>query len=198
MGVSENLRVVVRASAVGGCAAEGNGLKNRGYLPTVLPMIAVFLLFTAASSSSQAPGIRFGLKPWRGEGKCWKASDLNLSQEQLRGLDALQQAFFRETQAFRAQIFAKRLELRELLTNPGTRIETIRLKFSEILEQQSRIEEKSIDYLVRVRGLLTPEQLKNWCPEFEFPAFRRMMLGPDLAEPLPPRRQPPAEVPRPE
>ncbi len=172
-------------------------MKNRGCLPVVLPMVAVFLLFTAAPSSPQAPGIRFGLK-WRGEARCWKASDLNLSQEQSKGLDALQQAFFRETQAFRAQIFAKRLELRELLTNPSTRIETIRLKFSEILEQQSRIEEKSIDYLVKVRSLLTPEQLKSWCPEFEFPPFRRMTLGPDSAESMPPRRLPPPEGARPE
>lgn len=174
-------------------------MKNRNYLlMALLLMIAVLLLFPAAPSLSQAPGVRFGFKSWRGEVRCWKASELNLSQEQAKGLDALQQVFLRETQASRAQIFAKRLELRELLTNPGTRVETIRSKFSEILEQQARIEEKSIEYLVKVRSLLTPEQLRNWCPEFEFPPFRRMMLGPDSAEPMPPRRPPPPESAKPE
>ena len=116
----------------------------------------------------------------------------------MKGLDVLQQTFFRETQAFRAQIFTKRLELRELLTNSNTKIETIRSKSSEILEHQAKLEEKSLDYLIKVRNLLTLEQLKNWCPEFEFPPFRRMMQGHDMMGPSPPRRPPHQEGVKPE
>ena len=157
--------------------------------------IVLLLIFPIAPSFSQ-PGM--GMKPWKGEPRCWKASELNLSQEQMKGLDVLQQTFFRETQVFRGQIFTKRLELKELLTNPNTKIETIRSKSSEILEHQAKLEEKSIDYLIKVRNLLTPEQLKQWCPELEFPAFRRMMQGPDMMGPPPSRRPPLQEGVRPE
>jgi Spy/CpxP family protein refolding chaperone len=118
-----------------------------------------------------------GMRKWRGEPTCWKASDLDLSQEQRKSLELIQQAYFREAQLLRAQLFTRRLELRELLTSPTIKIESIRAKNSEIIELQSREEERSVEYLVKVRNLLTPEQLRKWCPEREFPAFRHRMYG---------------------
>jgi len=127
------------------------------------------------SPSFSQPGM--GMRKWRGEGPCWRASELNLSQEQRRGLDLVQQTYFREAQLIRAQLITKRLELRELLIHPTTKIESIRMKYSEIIELQSKQEEKAIEYLIKVKNLLTLEQLQNWCPEQEFPAFRQMMYG---------------------
>jgi len=119
------------------------------------------------------------MKKWRGEGPCWRASEINLSQEQRKSLDLVQQTYFREAQLTRAQLFTKRIELRELLTNPTATTESIRVKSLEIIELQSKQEEKAIEYLIKVRNLLTPEQLQNWCPEQEFPFFRQMMHGTD-------------------
>ena len=135
-------------------------------------------------------GMGMGMRPGKGEARCWKASDLNLSQEQMKGLDTLQQAFFRETQLLRAQIFSKRLELKELLTNSTTKIDSIRSKSAEISEHQAKLEEKSLEFLIKVRNLLSQEQLKDWCPEMEFPSFRRMMQRPDSMTPSPPRKPP--------
>jgi hypothetical protein len=81
----------------------------------------------------------------------------------------------RETQLLRAEIFLKRLELREILTHPNSKAESILSKYSEMNQLQSKVEEKIIEYLIKVRSLLTQEQLKNWCPEREIPLFRRMM-----------------------
>ena len=116
-----------------------------------------------------------GMRKWRGEGPCRRASDLNLSQEQMKSLELIQQTYFREAQLLRAQLFTRRLELRELLVNPSIKIESIRIKNTEIIELQSKQEEKSIEYLMKVRNLLTTEQLQKWCPEQEFPDFRQMM-----------------------
>ena len=139
-----------------------------------------------------------GMRFWKGDPNCRAASELNLSQDQAKGFDSLQQAFIREVQLLRIQLFSKRLELRELLTNPGTKTEAIRAKATEIQEFQARFEEKSIDYLIKIRALLTPEQLKNWCPEFDLFSLRRMMHGPDATGPFPPRRPPPLEGAKPE
>jgi Spy/CpxP family protein refolding chaperone len=160
----------------------------------LLSILILLVTLPVAPSFSQPPRMGMemgmGMRPWKGEARCWKASDLNLSQEQMKGLDILQQAFFRETQLLRAQIFSKRLELKELLTNSTTKIDSIRSKSTEISEHQAKLEEKSLEYLIKVRNLLSQEQLKDWCPEIEFPSFRRMMQGSDSMTPSPPRKPP--------
>ena len=167
-------------------------------LKTVLILFFLFLL-QIPHSSAQPPGLKhgpgIGMRQWRGEDQCWKASDLNLSADQVKGLEAIQQNYQRETQLLRADLFLKRLELREFLTSPTTKIESIRSKYSEINELRSRLEEKIIEYLIKVRNLLTQEQLKIWCPEQEFPLFRGTMHGPGPLGPLHPRRPPPPEGP---
>lgn len=130
------------------------------------------------------------MRPWRGEARCWRASDLNLSTEQAKELEQIQQTYFRESQLLRAQLFSKRLELREFLTNPTVKIESVRTKHSETIELESKLEEKAIDYLIKVKNLLTQEQLKNWCPEQEFPSFRQMMYRPGPMGPMTPQNLP--------
>ncbi len=139
-------------------------------------IVGVLLIGVTSPSFSQPPGM--GMRKWRGEPICWRASELDLSQEQRKNLELIQQTYFREAQLLRAKLFTRRLELRELLTSPTTKMESIRAKNSEIIELQSREEERSVEYLVKVRNLLTPEQLRKWCPEQELPAFRRRMYGP--------------------
>jgi Spy/CpxP family protein refolding chaperone len=135
-----------------------------------------------------------GMRKWRGEGPCWRASDLDLSQEQRKNLELIQQVFFREAQLLRAQLFTRRLELRELLVSPTAKTESIRAKNSEIIDLQSKHEEKSVEYLIKIRNLLAPEQLQKWCPEQEFPAFRQMMYGSGPMGPMHPRKTfPPPE-----
>jgi Spy/CpxP family protein refolding chaperone len=140
-----------------------------------------FFILAASPSFSQTSGIRsgpgMGMKRWRGESPCWRVHELNLSIEQRKGLDLIQQNYFRDTQLLRVELFTKLLELRELLINPSIKIESLRVKYLEISELRSKQEEKVIEYLIKMRNLLTPEQLQHWCPEQEFPSFLQMMYG---------------------
>jgi Spy/CpxP family protein refolding chaperone len=155
-------------------------------------IFCLFILLMATSSFSQPPGM--GMRRWRGESPCWRASDLNLSQEQRKNFDLIQLAYLRETQILRLQLLTKSFELRELLTNPTTTTEPIRVKYLEIIELQSKQAEKAVEYLIKVRNLLTPEQLKSWCPEQEIPSFRPMMHGTAPMGPMPQRKaSPPPE-----
>ena len=158
-----------------------------GTMKLKTPILILCFLFIFAASPSFSKPPRMEMKKWRGENLCWRASELNLSQEQRKGLDLIQETYFREVQLLRFQLFTKRLELRELLTNPAARTESIRGKYSEIIELQSKQEEKAIEYLIKVRNLLSPEQLKHWCPEQEFPSFRQMMHGTGPMGPMPPK-----------
>jgi Spy/CpxP family protein refolding chaperone len=150
-------------------------------------LIFCFLvLLMTTPSFSQPPEI--GMRKWGGESPCWRASDLDLSSEQRKSFELIQQAFFREAQLLRAQLFTRRLELRELFVSPTTKTELIRAKNSEIIELESKQEEKSVEYLIKVRNLLTPDQLQKWCPEQELPVFRHMMRGAGPMGPMYPRK----------
>ena len=167
----------------------------------VVPWLSCFLLvLTASFAFSQPPGTKsnmgMGMRQWRGENRCLKASDLNLSSDQLKGLELINQTYLKETRPLRNELFSKRLELREFLTNPSIKAESIQMKTSEVLALESKIGEQEFEYLMKVRSLLTQEQLKNWCPEQEFPSFRGMMQRPEFMGPMSPKKMPPQEKPR--
>jgi Spy/CpxP family protein refolding chaperone len=153
------------------------------------------LLLLASSSFSQPSGMRhgpgMGMREWKGEEYNARASELNLSPDQTKDLSRIQQTYFRETQLLRAELLLKRLELGEFLTNPAMKMESIRAKHLETVEIQSKLEEKEIEYLIKVRNLLTQEQLKSWDPEQEFSSSRRMMHGPGHMGPMHFRGMPP-------
>jgi Spy/CpxP family protein refolding chaperone len=155
----------------------------------ILGLLYILVVFPAFS---QPPGIE--MKKWRGENPCWRASELDLSQEQRKNLDLIQRTYFREAQILRLQLLTKNSEFRELLTHPATTTTSIRAKYLEIIELQSKQEEKAAEYLIKVRNLLTPEQLKNWSPEQEFPSFRHRMHEPGRMGPMHQRKAlPPPE-----
>ena len=158
----------------------------------LISLLSFSLFLFASLSFSQPPGAAqrpgMGMMHRRGETPCFRASDLDLSPDQTKELELIQQSFYRETQLLRTELFSKYFELKEYLTNPIIKIESIQAKNSEIILLQSKLEEKTIHYLIKVRALLTQEQLKVWCPEQEFFPLRRMMHGPGPMGPMPPRR----------
>ncbi len=111
---------------------------------------------------------------WRKVTKCSRVSELELSSEKQKELQLIQQTFLKEIQLLRAQLFTKRLELREILTNPTIREEAIRPKYLELVEIQARLEERTIEYLIKIRSFFPSEQLPFWCPEEEFPLYLQM------------------------
>ena len=151
-------------------------------------------LFFLSSAFSQPSGLRtppgMGMPHWREENRGRRASELNLSVDQANELNLIQQNYYQETQLLRTQLLSKRLELRELLRNPTIKIELIRSKYREITETQSRFDEKATEYLIKVRNLLTSEQIKIWNPEEEYPFFQPMMHGPNPMGPMRPRKPP--------
>lgn len=162
-------------------------------------VISGLVICLAAPAFAQPSGMRPGhgmeRRHGRGERQCRTASELNLSPEQAGTLDLLAQAYFQEAKRDRIELFSKRLEIKEYLTNPAVKAEIIQAKNGEIIELQSKMEEKTVEYLLKVRSLLTPEQLKIWCPEQESPMLHRMMERPFPMGPPMPRPSPPPEGP---
>ncbi len=159
-----------------------------------LAICTSFILFPSVFFSQPRVSPGLGAIHRKGHAPCLRALELGLSPDQMKQLELLHQSFYREAHPLRAELFAKYLELRESLTNPATTLESIHAKNAEIILLQSKLEEKTVHYLIKVRGLLTVEQLKMWCPEQEFPSPRRMMPG--LMGPMGRSKTYPLDMPR--
>jgi len=144
------------------------------------------LLFAQPSGMRPKPGM--GMREWRKGEPCSKALDLDLSPEQSRMLEIIQHSHFREIRLPRGELFLKRLELRELLTNPSAKPDLIRSKYAEFNDLQTKFEGRIMDYVINIRSILTSEQLKAWCPEQEIPFFHWMSPGGEMMGPRPGRR----------
>ena len=153
-----------------------------GRVSYVTLVLSFFFALIVVHASAQPPEMKpppgMGMRPWRGEGRCPGALELSPSPDQAKALNQLSHSYLQETRRLRMELLSKRLELREFLTDPTVKGEAIHAKTSEIVELQSRLEETATDYLLKVRNLLTQEQLKNWCPEQDLFMSQRMMERP--------------------
>ena len=162
-----------------------------GRVSHVALALCCLLVFSVVRASAQPPGMKplpgMEMRPWRGEGRCPGALELSPSPDQVKALDQLSHSYLQETRRLRMELLSKRIELREFLTDPTVKGEAIHAKTSEIVELQSKLEETATDYLLKIRNLLTQEQLKNWCPEQDLFMSQRMMERPHFMpqRPLP-------------
>ncbi len=156
----------------------------------IIILFYLISIFIVTHSFSQPSDMKHhsatGMMHFRREARCQRAFELNLSTEQMKKLKLIQQTYFRETQPLRNELFTKRFEIREILTNPTINTESIRPRYFEITEIYSKLEEKAIEYLINIRNILTEEQIRNWCPEKEFPLYQMMLHGHRAIGPIKP------------
>jgi Spy/CpxP family protein refolding chaperone len=129
-------------------------------------VVVVALLVTASLAFAQWPGYGrgygYGVGPYYG--RCWYASNLNLTPEQTGKLTSLQQSFLNETLPIRNELAAKVLELRTLMAQPSANAQKISAKQQEIFALQQKLQEKSLANQADARNILTPPQLSMLPP----------------------------------
>jgi hypothetical protein len=95
------------------------------------------------------------------ESACWTKAYLEATPEQLKSLENLQRSFYKEISGLRNRYINLRYELHALLdySKPDTRMILERQnQFSDI---QKKMDEISIQHLLRARALFTPDQLSR-------------------------------------
>jgi len=152
-----------------------------GRVSHVVLALSFLLVFPVIHASAQSPGMKppheMGGRPWRGEGRCPGVLELSPLQIRQRLSISLVTVIFRK-QGVCAWNFSQAARTKRISDGPYGEGEAIHAKTSEIVELQSRLEETATDYLLKVRNLLTQEQLKNWCPEQDLFMSQRMMERP--------------------
>ena len=102
---------------------------------------------------------------------------LNLTPEQKTKLQALRENFRKETVFLRNDIKVKRLELATLWTVPSPDKDKIIAKQKELIDLTTQSKMKAIDFRLKARSYLTPEQAAQvgmWGPKI---GYRGHMAG---------------------
>lgn len=118
----------------------------------ILIVLAATALLLAGTYAAFARGLMFGFGPHLYS---------NLSKEQAEKLWQIREKFRNETESLRKEIFLKRLELRQLYSDPNATEEQIRSKQKELISLQERLSEKISEQRIEERKILTPDQLKR-------------------------------------
>ena len=124
-----------------------------------ISVIAAFLLVVASATLVMA-GPR-GKGNWRGGGWCKTPSalaSLNLTAEQSEKIRALRESLLKEVTPIRAQLLAKRAELRLLWIQTKLDPDKIRAIQREARDLRGQMQEKRTDLRLAFRNILTPEQ----------------------------------------
>ncbi len=127
--------------------------------------------FVVAADEGPVPGPGPGMTHQHGQGAAYgpgghghgagMARALNLSQEQMDKIRDLKKRHYNETKALRQDIMQKRLEARNLFTDPTADEGAIVAKQREISALQQKLRDQMVQLRLEERRILTPEQLKK-------------------------------------
>ncbi len=126
-------------------------MKKRHILTSAL---AILVLVTA-------PGV--WAQPYSGYGPGFQSDyhwreQVNLTAEQQEKIDRLQQEFYKETDALKAELDDQYRKLDELEMNPAAARSSLDKTWDRITELQNSLDEKWESHQEKIRDILTPEQ----------------------------------------
>jgi Spy/CpxP family protein refolding chaperone len=87
--------------------------------------------------------------------------------EQMKKLRSIQRSYLNDLTPLRNDFLNKRYEFRRLISDPTSNADDIRAKQEEALALETQIQEKVIDYQLKVREILTPRQFKLWISRYK-------------------------------
>jgi len=100
---------------------------------------------------------------------CLPLQEMKFSDEQERAVKKIAHVRTEKILHLRSQHMTKRLELKALLQNPQAGEDTIRSKNAETEVLQVKLQKELLDYQLEMRRILTPDQVRTWCPLDEVP-----------------------------
>ena len=138
--------------------------------------VVILLEPLGVTASAQGPhaGHRMHSIPWAG--KCDPLERLSLSAGQRDSVKQIDAQYKGRILAYRKDFMIKRIELRDLIRDSAASEDAVRRKSQELETAQHLLHNEMMDYQLRVRSILTPEQLGRWCTlvkEISSPGGRR-------------------------
>jgi Spy/CpxP family protein refolding chaperone len=125
-------------------------------------LAALVIVFASATLVSADPGRHHkkGNPEWSMDNNM--LSELDLTAEQAESIRALRASFQEHISPLRTQVFEKKAEVRLMWMQTKTDADAIRTKEKQIHDLKWQINEKTTDFRLAVRKVLTPEQLTRF------------------------------------
>jgi Spy/CpxP family protein refolding chaperone len=106
----------------------------------------------------------------RGPGKashlsfdCMSVESLDLDAEQNDAIEKIGRIYGEQMSGLQTDLMRKRFELQSVFRNPQADEQKIRVMGQEVSQLQDQYLATMIEYQIKVRALLRPEQLRRWC-----------------------------------
>ncbi len=132
----------------------------------VIILFISLLILRVPIAGAQWPAQR-GMGGRHGDAPWCLPDDLQLTEEQMEKLKSIEGSYLNDITPLRNDFLNKRYELRRLIADPTSKADDIRTKQEEALALETQIQEKVIDYQLKVREILTPEQFKLWISRYK-------------------------------
>lgn len=134
-------------------------MKKRLLVAAIAIMVASF----CANAFAQGPRKGQGMNPRRFSPDCSTLERLDLSSSQKEAILRIDSQYKGQILDRRNTLMLKRLELQGMLRDPHAGKDAIQARAREMGDAREEIQQKVIDYQVRIREVLTPEQIRRWC-----------------------------------
>lgn len=95
------------------------------------------------------------------QGTCWGPSSLALTEAQKNALENVRRTYMAEAMPMRTELFALRIELRHLLSDPNVQSKLLFDRQKKISVLQAKLDDLSLSYQIKVRSIFTKEQLEQ-------------------------------------
>jgi Spy/CpxP family protein refolding chaperone len=158
---------------------EKNSLfQRRIFIALILSLLALFIIRISSAQEAFPKMGRPGLRTESQE-MCLESLLPSLTKDQVKTIESLRRTYMAEAMPIRMELLALRIELRYLLSDPIVQPRVLFDQQGKISALQVKLEELSLSYVVKIRSVLTKEQLKRlpqgWASEMglghEFPAM---------------------------
>ena len=122
---------------------------------------------TGQTSQAQQPKVPLSspFLPTQPKAACSKDPSITFSEEQTEKLTSLQQAYKAEMSPLLSELRNLRFEMRHEISDPKVRSEVLLDKQRKISQLQAKLENLHFSYQIKVRSILTKDQLERFPPD---------------------------------
>ena len=148
-------------------------MKNAVAVKTYVAVICAVVLVCLSSFQAGAQDPHFEHKDHKPDWtrQCATLENLDLSKDQLAAVNAVNSRYKDLImESYHAGMLQK-IEIRSLLRNSDVEERIIREKFSTYVKVREQLFDRMMAYQLHIRGILTPDQQRDWCTLMGAPDF---------------------------
>jgi DNA-binding response OmpR family regulator len=133
----------------------------RGIFLTLILFLVTLFVIRVLQAQEPFPKLNRPNLRMDSQGMRMKPPALDLTEEQAKTLETLRRSYMAEAIPIRTELFALRIELRHLLSDPNVQSKILFDRQKKISELQAKLDNLSLSFQIKARSIFTKEQLEQ-------------------------------------